>query len=227
MFEMGIVNKRGKPMNEIKNTEVLVTNTNTAATGANAQQGGSFINENGKLVKVIKRYQNRKLYDTHQSCYVTLDEIAEMIMRGEEVLVLDNRSKKDITSSTLTQIIFEKQKRSKVMIPVTTLRDIIQLGGGTFSGFLTKSVESGATVLSKAKADLDRAFAQGENLRGTFQITQRAAEDLRRALEQKAQNAGASKDVLNAAQSQLQNLGNQLNNIEKLIEAVESRVGNA
>jgi polyhydroxyalkanoate synthesis repressor PhaR len=82
--------------------------------------------EKGKFTKVIKRYQNRKLYDTHQSCYVTLDEIADMIVRGEEVMVIDNRTKKDITSSTLTQIIFEKQKRSKTLIPVMTLRKTTQ-----------------------------------------------------------------------------------------------------
>jgi len=218
-------------MNDGKNMEVqgLAATATTAASAAvvSAAPTQAFTNENGKLVKVIKRYQNRKLYDTHQSCYVTLDEIAEMIMRGEEVAVVDNRSKKDITSSTLTQIIFEKQKRSKVMIPVNTLRDIIQLGGGTFSGFLSKSVESGSSVLSKAKADLDKAFGRFENLRGAFQITQRAAEDLKRAIDEKAQNPGSSREVLNAAQSQLQNLSSQLNNIEKLIEAVEARSGNA
>jgi polyhydroxyalkanoate synthesis regulator protein len=161
-------------------------------------------------------------YEVHR----TLDEIAEMIMRGEEVIVLDNRTKKDITSATLTQIIFEKQKRSKVTIPVITLRDIIQVGGGTFSGFLSKTAESGTNVLTKAKADLDRAFGS-VNLRGAFQITQRAAEDLKRVIDEKAANPGSSRDVLNAAQNQLQNLSFQLNNIEKLIDAVESRGGNA
>jgi polyhydroxyalkanoate synthesis repressor PhaR len=207
-------------------TAQTVATQQAAGTVAVAQQS-AYTNEQGKLVKVIKRYQNRKLYDTHQSCYVTLDEIADMIMRGEEVAVVDNRTKKDITSSTLTQIIFEKQKRSKVTIPVITLRDIIQLGGGTFSGFLAKSVESGSSVLNRAKEDLEKAFGRAENLRGAFQITQRAAEDLKRAIDEKAQNPGTSREVLNAAQSQLQNLSSQLNNIEKLIEAVENRSGNA
>jgi polyhydroxyalkanoate synthesis repressor PhaR len=211
-------------MNEVKNMDVQ---NGLGAGGAAVPQSGAYTNADGKLVKVIKRYQNRKLYDTHQSCYVTLDEIAEMIMRGEEVAVVDNRSKKDITSATLTQIIFEKQKRSKVTIPVVTLRDIIQMGGGTFSGFLAKTVDTGSGVLSKAKADLEKAFARAENLRGAFQITQRAAEDLKRAIDEKAANPGSSRDVLNAAQNQLQNLSSQLNNIEKLIEAVEARSGNA
>lgn len=88
--------------------------------------------------KIIKRYQNRKLYDTDASCYVTLDEIAEMIQQGEEVTVVDNRNQKDITAATLTQIIFEKQKRSDSPIPITTLRHIIQQGDGSFTSFLAK-----------------------------------------------------------------------------------------
>jgi polyhydroxyalkanoate synthesis repressor PhaR len=185
--------------------------------------------EKGKFTKVIKRYQNRKLYDTHQSCYVTLDEIADMIVRGEEVMVIDNRTKKDITSSTLTQIIFEKQKRSKTVIPVLTLRDIIQVGGGTFSGFLAKTSESGNSILSKAKADLERSFSVTENLRGAFQVTQRSAEDLKKAINDRvASSSGKGADALNAAQAQLQNLSNQLVNIEKLIDAAEARnSGNA
>jgi len=218
-------------MNEGKNMEVHNKTGNATATTLGAATSAPAVAGAGdasKFVKVIKRYQNRKLYDTHQSCYVTLDEIAEMIMRGEEVAVIDNRSKKDITSSTLTQIIFEKQKRSKTIIPVATLRDIIQVGGGTFSGFLSKSSDTGSAVLSRAKADLDRAFGAEANLRGAFQITQRAAEDLKRVIDDKAlNNPGASKDALNAAQNQLQNLSSQLNNLEKLIEAVESRSGNA
>lgn len=89
--------------------------------------------------KIIKRYQNRKLYDTDASCYVTLDEIAEMIQQGEQVSVVDNRNQKDITAATLTQIIFEKQKKSDSPIPISTLRHIIQQGDGSFSSFLEKN----------------------------------------------------------------------------------------
>ncbi len=92
--------------------------------------------------KVIKRYQNRKLYDTDASCYVTLDEIAEMIQQGEEVSVVDNRNQKDITAATLTQIIFEKQKKSESPVPISTLRYIIQQGDGSFSSFLAKGSDS-------------------------------------------------------------------------------------
>jgi polyhydroxyalkanoate synthesis repressor PhaR len=216
-------------MNEGKNMEVTGANNtmNSNLTAGLINEGNAELNARNANVKVIKRYQNRKLYDTHQSCYVTLDEIADMIMRGEDVVVVDNRTKKDITSSTLTQIIFEKQKRSKTVIPVSTLRDIIQVGGGTFSGFLTKTAESGSNVLNKAKADLEKSFIPEENLRGAFLITQRAAEDLRRAIDEKAQNSGLSREALNATHIQLQNLNSQLSNLEKLIEVFEARASNA
>jgi len=215
-------------MNEGKNMEVtgVQNNVSNNLTAGLMNEGNAELNARNANVKVIKRYQNRKLYDTHQSCYVTLDEIADMIMRGEEVVVVDNRTKKDITSSTLTQIIFEKQKRSKTVIPVSTLRDIIQVGGGTFSGFLTKTAESGNSVLNKAKADLEKSFIPEENLRGAFLITQRAAEDLRRAIDEKAQNSGLSREALNATHIQLQNLNSQLSNLEKLIEVFEARASN-
>ena len=89
-------------------------------------------------VKIIKRYQNRKLYDTQQSCYVTLDDIAKMIRASEEVMVIDNKSKNDITAATLTQIIFESEKKASQYAPLFTLREIIQNGNGSISSYLAK-----------------------------------------------------------------------------------------
>jgi polyhydroxyalkanoate synthesis repressor PhaR len=89
-------------------------------------------------VKIIKRYQNRKLYDTQQSCYVTLDDIAKMIRSNEEVMVIDNKSKNDITAATLTQIIFESEKKASQYAPLFTLREIIQNGNGSISSYLAK-----------------------------------------------------------------------------------------
>lgn len=89
-------------------------------------------------VKIIKRYQNRKLYDTQQSCYVTLDDIAKMIRANEDVMVIDNKSKNDITAATLTQIIFESEKKASQYAPLFTLREIIQHGNGSISSYLAK-----------------------------------------------------------------------------------------
>ncbi len=79
--------------------------------------------------RVIKRYANRKLYDTQDSKYVTLDRIAELVRSGEEVKVLDNRSQKDMTKVTLAQIIYEEQKSGNATAwSVQSLRDFIQQG---------------------------------------------------------------------------------------------------
>lgn len=88
--------------------------------------------------KIIKRYQNRKLYDTQQSCYVTLDDIAKMIRSDEEVTVVDNKTKRDITASTLSQIIFEAEKKAGDYAPLSVLREIIQHENGSMSGYLAK-----------------------------------------------------------------------------------------
>ncbi len=78
--------------------------------------------------KIIKRYTNRKLYDTVESRYVTLEEISEMVKAGTEVKILDNRTKEDLTSVTLAQIIFEEEKKTSKM-SLRTLKDLIRHGG--------------------------------------------------------------------------------------------------
>ncbi len=87
-----------------------------------AQAAGS-----DKARRVIKRYSNRKLYDTKDSRYVTLLQIAEMVRGGEEVQIIDNNTKEDLTEVTLAQIIYEeqKQKASSRNVPLQTLKELI------------------------------------------------------------------------------------------------------
>ncbi len=89
--------------------------------------------------KVIKRYTNRKLYDTVESRYVTLDEIAEMVKQGVEVKIVDNRSKEDLTSVTLAQIVFEEEKKKNQM-PLSVLREIIRQPGEKLNAFVSSQV---------------------------------------------------------------------------------------
>jgi polyhydroxyalkanoate synthesis repressor PhaR len=95
-----------------------------------------------KETKIIKRYQNRKLYDTHESSYVTLDEIAKMIKSGEDLRVIDNKTKNDITASTLTQLLYESEKKAKTQPSVELLKEIIRHGDGSFSGYIQAKVGS-------------------------------------------------------------------------------------
>ena len=76
--------------------------------------------------RVIKRYSNRKLYDTQDSRYVTLLQIAEMVRGGEEVQIIDNNTKEDLTEVTLAQIVYEEQKTQSRAVPLQTLKELIQ-----------------------------------------------------------------------------------------------------
>ena len=78
---------------------------------------------------VIKRYPNRKLYDTEAKKYVTLGGVAELIREGEEVQVIDYVSEEDLTTLTLAQIIFEQEKKRDGLLPLSVLSGLIQAGG--------------------------------------------------------------------------------------------------
>ncbi len=106
--------------------------------------------------RVIKRYQNRKLYDTVASTYVTLDDIAQMIKDGEDVRVIDNKTKKDLTGLTLTQIIFEEEKKQKSILPLAVLKRIIQSGGESISEFVDRHIVPGLNSLSNARSEMEK-----------------------------------------------------------------------
>ncbi|MCP4448096.1 MAG: transcriptional regulator [Myxococcales bacterium] len=89
--------------------------------------------------RVIKRYANRKLYDTQHSRYVTLDQISEMIREGDDVKIIDNKSKEDLTSVTLAQIIFEEEKKQKSFLPLQAMRNIIQTGGESINQLVSQA----------------------------------------------------------------------------------------
>jgi polyhydroxyalkanoate synthesis repressor PhaR len=120
--------------------------------------------------RVIKRYANRKLYDTRDSKYVTLDRIAELVRSGEEVKVLDNRSQRDMTKVTLAQIIYEEQKSGNATAwSVQSLRAFIQQGrdklvssfmGSSVGRLVGRAEELGAEVYNAAD-DRVRAVVEG------------------------------------------------------------------
>jgi polyhydroxyalkanoate synthesis repressor PhaR len=106
--------------------------------------------------RVIKRYQNRKLYDTEASVYVTLDDIARMIKEGEDLKVVDNRTKKDLTSVTLTQIVFEEEKKQQSILPLAALKRIIASGGESITEFIDRHIVPGLNSFSHARREMEK-----------------------------------------------------------------------
>jgi polyhydroxyalkanoate synthesis repressor PhaR len=89
-----------------------------------------------KEVRIIKRYQNRKLYDTFQSCYVTLEEIAQIIREGHEIQVIDNKSKNDITYMTQIQLLFDQERKALKPGNTELLKRVIRSEEGTLTGYI-------------------------------------------------------------------------------------------
>jgi polyhydroxyalkanoate synthesis repressor PhaR len=157
-------------------------------------EGGDTVNQDINAVvkaatktKIIKRYQNRKLYDTQQSCYVTLDDIAKMIRNNEEVVVIDNKSKNDITAATLTQIIFESEKKDGQYAPLFVLREVIQNGNGSISAYLCKLGAFPADYAEKQAAQ-----AREIAIELAMKSQRSSSDDLRQNLEDRISSAGAA-----------------------------------
>src|SRR5690349_3134523 len=109
--------------------------------------------------RIIKRYANRKLYDTEHSRYVTLDQISEMIRNGDDVKIVDNKTKEDLTTVTLAQIIFEEEKKQRSFLPLNAMRNIIQSGGEWFAE-AQRRVQS---ILPGKRKDADDADATDDD----------------------------------------------------------------
>ncbi len=104
------------------------------------------------MIRLIKRYGSRKLYDTEESRYVSLEELAGWIRHGQEIRVVDNKTGDDVTPQTLTQIISEEGRRGKSMLPNELLHDLIRLGEEAVTTGVGH-VQTGVDRLVKASID--------------------------------------------------------------------------
>jgi polyhydroxyalkanoate synthesis repressor PhaR len=107
------------------------------------------------MTVLIKRYANRKLYNTESSRYITLKGIAELIEAGEDVRVVDNETGEDITSVALSQILVDSERESR-SVPKTLLSDLIQRGGDALYGALRRGVGDASEGLEEIQRNVRR-----------------------------------------------------------------------
>jgi len=124
---------------------------------------------------VIKRYPNRKLYDTEAKRYITLDGIAGLIRKGEDVQVIDHTTDEDLTAVTLTQIIFEQEKKKGGFLPTSVLTGLVQAGGETVNT-LRRTLTSPLDLLRHVDEEIDKRI---QNLIGKGELAQEEAIRLR------------------------------------------------
>jgi polyhydroxyalkanoate synthesis repressor PhaR len=111
------------------------------------------------MAYVIKRYSNRKLYDTQESRYVTLEEIEEMIRAGREISVVDATSGEDLTSVTLTQIILENERNRRANLPSAFLHQLIK-HGEAWQDFVHRTMRSSLEGFVSSQRDMERVFRE-------------------------------------------------------------------
>ncbi|MCB1058146.1 MAG: polyhydroxyalkanoate synthesis regulator DNA-binding domain-containing protein [Acidobacteria bacterium] len=135
------------------------------------------------MIRVIKRYESRKLYDTEESRYVSLEDISAWVREGQEVKVIDNATSSDVTAQTLTQIILEEGRRGTAFLPSELLHDLVRLGEKAFSNGV-EQVQHGVDRLVKASVDrlapVRRAREEMDSLRQRLESLESTLTDLER-----------------------------------------------
>lgn len=126
---------------------------------------------------VIKKYANRRLYNTAKSSYVTLDDLAEMVRKSEDFAVFDAKSGDDITRSVLTQIIVEEEGREQNMLPTNFLRELIRLYGDPLQGVVPAYLDATMQTFSRNQDRMRSAFGGSTPLE-SFETMARANMEL-------------------------------------------------
>lgn len=108
---------------------------------------------------IIKRYANRKLYDTRASRYVTLEEIEELIRQGQEVKVVDADTGDDLTTLTLAQILLESERNRRGYLPAAFLHQLVK-HGGALQDFFQKSLQASLQGFIASQREADRIFRE-------------------------------------------------------------------
>jgi polyhydroxyalkanoate synthesis repressor PhaR len=103
---------------------------------------------------VVKKYANRRLYNTESSSYITLDNLADMVRLGRDFVVYDARSGDDITRGVLTQIIVEEENKGRALLPTTFLRQLIGFYGDSLGGVVPRYLEHTMTAIARQQEQM-------------------------------------------------------------------------
>jgi polyhydroxyalkanoate synthesis repressor PhaR len=135
----------------------------------------------------IKKYANRRLYDTEASAYITLDRLAQMVREGREFEVVDAKSGEDITRQVLTQIIVDEEARGSTMLPINFLKQLIGLYGNSMQSFVPSYLEAAMEAFQRNQSAVSDALG-GNVLADLAKRNMAMFEDASRAFTGKAKS---------------------------------------
>jgi polyhydroxyalkanoate synthesis repressor PhaR len=162
------------------------------------------------MPRLVKRYSNRKLYDTSESRYVTLDEIARWVKAGEDVKIVENESGEDLTAVTFAQIILEEERKKNGYLSLPLLRNLIQHGEAALQNLaatVESSMEAIRNVPERARERVQELTSVSDRL---GELQRRLDDVVRRSVE---------------AVTSHPTFQQEMRRIERTMQALEARVG--
>ena len=183
------------------------------------------------MSRVVKRYGNRKLYDTTESRYVTLEDISNLVKAGEELRVVDNDSGEDLTAVTYAQIILEEERKKNGFLPLPILRNLIQQGEQALQDFASrvdKGTEAIRTLGENARDRVQDIVGTGPNPAPTPKTliedlvagSQKRIEEIQQQIDDRVKHSVERLKAFPGVQA----LQKEITRIEKSVRLVEERI---
>ncbi len=187
-----------------------------------------------KAPTTIKKYANRRLYNTGTSTYVTLEDLAEMVKAGEDFVVFDAKTGEEITRSVLTQIIFEQENKGQNLLPIAFLRQLIGFYGDSIQNlvptFLDFSIDSFVRDREKMRTQMTNAFGPGaldvvgEQVRRNTEMFEQAMRMFLPFGGGREETSGTGSQVTGEeARADIEALRRQLNDVQDRLEKLSDK----
>ena len=192
--------------------------------------------DNGKPAVRIKKYANRRLYNTATSSYVTLDYLAQMVREGQDFTVEDAKTGEDITRSVLTQIIVEEEAKGQNMLPINFLRQLISLYGDNLQFLVPRYLEQSMEAFGKNQEQMrqymkesfggmfpfDRFQEMSKQNIAFFEQAMRMWSPFRAG--QSGGQAGAAAEATPSAPARAEGKGNDLDDLKSQMQALQKQL---
>lgn len=183
--------------------------------------------EDGDMI-VIKKYANRRLYNTQKSSYVTLEDLAQMVRDGDDFVVRDARSGDEITRAVLTQIIFEEEAKGQTMLPANFLRQLIRLYGDTLQGvvpgYLEASMETFSSNQEKLREQMSSAFGTNPAMKSLEAMTRANMDIYENAIRMFSPFAGRTDDATPEVKPQEEETASELDDLKDQLTKMQNQL---
>ncbi len=183
--------------------------------------------------RVVKRYANRKLYDTTSSRYVALDDVAAFVRRGDEVEVTDNETGEDLTAVTLAQIILEDERKKKSFLSLPVLQDLVRYGGDALAEATKQGMEAFGEMREAAEKRVSEFVPETGSGAGlideVLETSRRRIDDLQRRVDEGLKESVSRLREVPGIGPEVERLENGLKEIEirlrSLVERADDEAG--